>query len=366
VAASILASKLGAHKTLARINNYEYLLPKNKELFEKMGIDSMIYPEMLAAKEIVTAVRRPWTRQYWELFGGALILIGVKVRDNSRLVNKHLSELLNEQKLYHIVAIKRQNETIIPRGTDRIESGDIVFFTTTKSHIEDVRLHAGKRDPEVKKVIIMGGSRIAIRTCQYLPNNIRVKVIETNKEKSHRIAEVVPGNVLIINGDGRDTDLLMQEGIKDAQAFIALTDNSSTNILACLAAKRAGVFKTIAKIENIDYIPLAESMDIGSVINKKLIAASHIYQFLLDADVSNVKCLTFANADVAELVARPDSKITRKQVKDLNLPKDLTLGGLIRDGEPMMIKGDTHIQAYDHVVVFCLDTAMRKLEDYFN
>ena len=334
--------------------------------FEKMGIDSMIYPEMLAAKEIVTAVRRPWTRQYWELFGGALILIGVKVRDNSRLVNKHLSELLNEQKLYHIVAIKRQNETVIPRGTDRIESGDIVFFTTTKSHIEDVRLHAGKRDPEVKKVIIMGGSRIAIRTCQYLPNNIRVKVIETNKEKSHRIAEVVPGNVLIINGDGRDTDLLMQEGIKDAQAFIALTDNSSTNILACLAAKRAGVFKTIAKIENIDYIPLAESMDIGSVINKKLIAASHIYQFLLDADVSNVKCLTFANADVAELVARPDSKITRKQVKDLNLPKDLTLGGLIRDGEPMMIKGDTHIQAYDHVVVFCLDTAMRKLEDYFN
>ena len=334
--------------------------------FEKMGIDSMIYPEMLAAKEIVTAVRRPWTRQYWELFGGALILIGVKVRDNSRLVNKHLSELLNEQKLYHIVPIKRQNEPILPRGTDRIQSGDIVFFTTTKSHIEDVRLHAGKRDPEVKKVIIMGGSRIAIRTCQYLPNNIRVKVIETNKEKSHRIAEVVPGNVLIINGDGRDTDLLMQEGIKDAQAFIALTDNSSTNILACLAAKRAGVFKTIAKIENIDYIPLAESMDIGSVINKKLIAASHIYQFLLDADVSNVKCLTFANADVAELVARPDSKITKKQVKDLRLPKDMTLGGLIRDGEPMMIKGDTHIQAYDHVVVFCLDTAMRKLEDYFN
>ena len=358
VAASILASKLGARKTLTRINNYE--------LFEKMGIGSMIYPEMLAAKEIVTAVKRPWTRQYWELFGGALILIGVKVRDNSRLVNKQLSELLNEQKLYHIVAIKRQNETIIPRGMDRIESGDIVFFTTTKGHIEDVRLHAGKRDPEVKKVIIMGGSRIAIRTCQYLPNNIRVKVIETNKDKSHRIAEVVPGNVLIINGDGRDTDLLMQEGIKDAQAFIALTDNSSTNILACLAAKRAGVFKTIAKIENIDYIPLAESMDIGSVINKKLIAASHIYQFLLDADVSNVKCLTFANADVAELVARPDSKITRKQVKDLNLPKDLTLGGLIRNGEPMMIKGDTHIQAYDHVVVFCLDTAMRKLEDYFN
>ena len=351
---------------MARVNNYEYLLPKNREFFENLGIDSMIYPEMLAAKEIVTAVRHPWTRQYSELFGGALILIGVKVRDNSRLVNCLLADLMNEQKLYHVVSIKRLNETIIPRGSDRIESGDIVFFTTTRAHIEDVRILAGKKNPEVKKIFIMGGSRIAIRACQYLPNNIRIKVLENNKDKSYRIAEVMPDNVLIINGDGRDTDLLIQEGIKDAQAFIALTENSGTNILACLAAKRFGVFKTVAKVENIDYIPMADSMDIGSVINKKLIAASHIYQFLLDADVSNVKCLTFANADVAELVARPGSKITRKPVKDLKLPRDMTLGGLIRNGEPMMIKGDTQIQAYDHVVVFCLDTAMRKLEDYFN
>jgi trk system potassium uptake protein TrkA len=281
-------------------------------------------------------------------------------------VNKRLTDLSLDQKLYHIVAIKRANETIIPRGTDHIASGDIVFFTTTREHVKEVQIQTGKSDPEVKKVVIMGGSRIALRTCQYLPSNIRVKVIETNKEKSQRIAEVVPGNVLIINGDARDTDLLLQEGIKDAQAFIALTENASTNILACLAAKRFGVYKTIAKIENIDYIPLAESMDIGTIINKKLIAASHIYQFLLDADVSNVKCLAFANADVAELVARPNSKITKKEVRELKLPKDITLGGLIRDGKPMMIQGDTHIQPYDHVVVFCLDTAMRKVEEFFN
>ena len=366
VTACILAHSFGVHKTFARINNYEYLQPKNKELFEKLGISSMIYPEMLAAHEIVSAVERPWTRLYSELFGGALILLGVKIRDNSKIVNKKLYELLSDQKFFHIVAIKRGNETIIPRGTDQIESGDILFFTTTQNYIEDVRLLAGKKNPEVKKVIIMGGSRIALRACQYLPSYIRVKVIELDKEKSYQIAEKVPGNVLIIHGDGRDMDLLIHEGIQDAQAFIALTENSSTNILSCLAAKRFGVYKTVAKIENIDYIPLAESMDIGAVINKKLIAASHIYQLLLDADISNVKCLTFANADVAELVARPNAKITKKQVKDLCLPKDMTLGGLIRNGKPMMINGDTQIQAYDHVVVFCLDTAMRKLEDYFN
>jgi trk system potassium uptake protein TrkA len=326
----------------------------------------MIYPEMLAAKEIVTAIRHPWTRQYWELFGGAIILIGVKIRENSALVSKLLSELPNEDKLYHVVAIKRKNQTIIPRGSDHILAGDLVFFTTTKAHIEEVRLHAGKKDPEIKKVIIMGGGRIAIRASQYLPDNIRIKIIETDRSKSHKIAEVVPGNVLTINGDGRDTDLLIQEGIHDAQAFVALTENSSTNILACLAAKRFGVFKTIALIENIDYISLAESMDIGAVINKKQIAASHIYQLLLDADVSNVKCLAFANSDVAELVARPNSKITRKKVKDLNLPHDLTLGGLIRNGESMRVNGNMQIEAGDHVVAFCLDSAIRKLEDYFN
>ncbi|MDR1203385.1 MAG: Trk system potassium transporter TrkA [Tannerellaceae bacterium] len=366
VTACMLAASLGAQKTLARINNYEYLLPKNKELFEHFGISSMIYPEMLAAKEIVTAIRRPWTRQYFELSGGAIILIGVKIRENSQLVNLQLFELPGENKLFHIVAIKRKNETIIPGGTDRILPGDLVFFTTRKEHITDIQIQAGKENPEVKKIIIMGGSRIALRACQYLPSNIRIRLIEIDKEKSHRIAEAVPGNVLVINGDGRDLDLLLQEGIKDSQAFIALTENESTNILACLAAKRYGVVKTVAKIENLDYIPLAENMDIGSVINKKLMAASHIYQFLLDADVSNIKSMAFASADVAELIARPNSKITRKAVKDLHLPKDMTLGGLIRDGEPMMINGNTQIQPFDNVVVFCLDTALRKLEDYFN
>ena len=176
----------------------------------------------------------------------------------------------------------------------------------------------------------------------------------------------MPKNVLVIHGDGRDTDLLVQEGIDDAQAFVALTENAGTNILACLAAKRYGVFKTIAQVENLDYISLAAKVDIGTVINKKLIAAGHIYQFLLDADVTNVKCLAFARADVAELVAKPDSKITRKPIKDMRLPKDMTLGGLIRNGIPMMVEGDTQIRANDHVMVFCFDSAMRKLKDYFN
>lgn len=363
--ACILASNLGVPKTFARINNYEYLLPKNKERFESLGIGAMIYPEMLAAKEIVAAVKYPWARQYWELFGGALILVGVKVRENSQLVNKRLKELKGNDKIYHIVAIRRRNQTIIPNGENPIKAGDILFFTTTKAHVKDVQIHAGKENPEVKKIFIMGASRIALRACQYLPSNIRIKVLDTDKDSSQSFAEIAPDNVLVIHGDGRNTELLNDEGINDAQVFIALTDNPSTNILACLAAKQLGVFKTIAQVENLDYIPLANNMDVGSVINKKLIAAGNIYQYLLDADVANMKFLTFSNADVAEVVIKPDSKITKKPVSELTLPKDLTLGGLIRNGEPMMIEGDTELQANDHVVVFSLENTINNLEKYF-
>lgn len=367
ITSCMLASSLGAEKTFARINNYEYLLPKNRELFEQIGVNAMIYPEMLAARDIVTSIKKPWTRQYWELFGGALILLGVKVRENASIVNKQLSELFSSlQRRYHIVAIQRENEMIIPRGQDYIRAEDLIFISTTKAYEDDVRILTGKEHPEVKSIIIMGGSRIAIRASQYLPEHIQIKIFETSRDKSVTLSETLPGNVLIINADARDTDLLRQEGILHSQAFVALTENASTNILACLAAKRFGVYKTIAQVENIDYIPLAIKMDIGAIINKKLITASHIYQFLLNADVSNVKCLAFSNANVAELVARPNSYITKRQVKDLHLPEDLTLGGLIRDGAPVIIEGNTLIEANDHVMVFCLNSAMSKLRKYFN
>jgi len=364
--ACMLATNLGAQKTIARVSNDEYILPKNMDFFTKLGVASLICPESLAAAEIVNALKTPWSRQWWELAGGKLILVGAKVRDNAPIVNKFLYDLAKEEKFYHIVAIKRGNETIIPRGSDQILSGDTLFFTTTPDHVDDIKTLAGKDDIHINRATIMGGSRIALKVSEHLPSNIRIKMVEKDKEKSYRLAEKVEDNVMVINGDGRNTDLLIRENIKNCDAFIALTGNSETNILACVTAKSLGVPKTVAEVENIDYIQMAEKLDIGTVINKKLIAVSHIYQFMLDADVSTVKCMTFANAEVAELVARPNSKITRKPVKELNLPKDMTLGGKICNGKAEIIDGETIIQSGDHVVVFCLDTAMRKIEDFFN
>lgn len=365
--ACMLATSLGAKKTVARINNYEYLLPKHKEFFAKLGVDSLIYPEMLAAKEIVDAVKVSWIRQWWEFAGGALVLLGTKMKETAEILNVPLHELGGRNIPFHIVAIKRGSETIIPRGDDTIILNDIVYFTTTKKYIPYIRKIAGKEnEADIRNVMIMGGSRIAVRTVQYMPEYMRTKIIESDFNRCNRLTELVDDKVMIINGDGRDMELLLEEGIKNTEAFVALTGNSETNILACLAAKRLGISKTVAEVENIDYISMAESLDIGTVINKKFIAASHIYQMMLDADVSNVKCLTFANADVAEFTVKAGSRITRSQVKDVGLPKGATIGGLIRNGEGILVTGNTTIMENDHVVVFCLGMMIKKLEKFFN
>ena len=365
--ACMLATNLGAKKTVARIDNYEYLLPKNKEFFQKLGVDSLIYPEMLAAKENVSSMRMSWVRQWWEFCGGALILIGTKMREKAEILNIPLYELGGPNIPYHVVAIKRGTETIIPRGDDVIKLHDIVYFTTTRKYIPYIRKIAGKEDyADVRNVMIMGGSRIAVRTAQYVPDYMQVKIVDNDINRCNRLTELLDDKTMIINGDGRDMDLLIEEGLKNTEAFVALTGNSETNILACLAAKRMGVEKTVAEVENIDYIGMAESLDIGTVINKKMIAASHIYQMMLDADVSNVKCLTFANADVAEFTVPAGAKITKHFIKDLGLPKGTTIGGMIRNGEGVLVTGDTLIQPGDHVVVFCLSMMIKKIEKFFN
>jgi trk system potassium uptake protein TrkA len=195
---------------------------------------------------------------------------------------------------------------------------------------------------------------------------MKVKIIDKNLNRCNRLVELLNSRTMIINGDGRDMNLLLNEGLRNTEAFAALTDNSETNILACLAAKRMGVSKTVAEVENIDYISMAESLDIGTVINKKMITVGHIYQMMLDADVSNVKCLTFANAEVAEFTVKEEAKATKRLVKDLGLPLETNIGGMIRNGEGILVTGDTQIQPGDHVVVFCLDMMIKKVEKFFN
>ncbi len=366
ITSCMLAANLGAKKTVARIDNYEYLLPKNLEFFDKLGIHSMIYPELMAAREIAMAIKTPWSRFWWELCNGTIILIGAKIRDNAPIVNKYLYELTQESKKFHFVAIKRNNQTIIPKGDDQIRDNDILYITTLRKHLEILPELLGKKSFETKRLMFMGGSKIAVRTIQQLPHNIDIKIIEQDRERAKILVEKLPSNVTVFVEDARNAEFLVREGIAETDAFLALTDNSEANILSCMMAKQHGVKKTVAEVENIDFITMAEQLDIGTVINKKLITASKIYELLLKADASNIKSLTFADANVGEIIAQPKSKITKKLIKDLKLPDDITLGALIRDGEPLLIDGNTKVEPNDRVVVFFLNSSLKKIENLFN
>lgn len=363
----MLAHALGAKKTVARIDNAEYTDAKYRDFFKTMGINSLIFPELLAACDIVESIKHSWVRQWWEVHDGALIMLGIKLRDTAEILNIPLKTLCGPDTNYHVVAIKRDEETIIPNGDSELQLNDIVYFMTTKKYIPYIRKIVGKENyADVKNVMIMGGGRTAMHSAKKAPDYMEVKIIENDPVRCNELNELLENDdVMVINGDGRDTSLLMDEGIYHTQAFVALTGQSESNILACLTAKRLGVRKTVALVDNLDYVTMAEKLDIGTIINKKTIAASHIYQMMLDADVTNVKCLTVANADVAEFIVKPGAKVTRKPVKDLGLPSGVTIGGLVRNGTGMLVSGMTQIQEGDSVVVFCRSMLIKKLDKFF-
>ena len=368
IAACTLAKALGAKRTVAKVDKYEYVTPENIRVFKEMGIDSVIYPEMLVAKDIINGLKMSWVRQRWDVHGGALVMLGIKIRESCEILNRPLREICGPDDPFHIVAIKRGDETIIPGGNDALEVLDLAYFMTTKNYIPYIRRIVGKEHyVDVKNVMIMGGGTTAVRTVNTMPEYMDAKIIEKDPERcEHLNEEFDDEDTLVINGDGRDVALLTEEGIRSTQAFVALTDNAETNILACLTAKRLGVRKTVASVENIDYVNMAESLDIGTIVNKKVIAASHIYQMLLDANVQNVKFLTTSNADIAEFVPVQGSKVTRKPVKDLGLPRGMTIGGLVRGNTGILVSGNTMIEPGDSVVVFCHGVDIKSIEKLFN
>lgn len=365
--ACTMAKALGAKKTVAKVDNPEYIAPENQEFFNQMGVSSIIYPEILAARDIIKGLKMSWVRQRWDVHGGALVMLGIKLRESCTILNQPLRNISGPDDPYHVVAIKRGNETIIPGGNDELKVYDLVYFMTMRNYIPYIRKIVGKENyTDVKNVMIMGGGKTAVRAVQIMPEYMNAKILEKDFNRCEVLNELFEEDTLVINGDGRDLSLLTEEGIRNTQAFVALTGNAETNILACLTAKRMGVRKTVAMVENMDYVSMAESLDIGTITNKKVIAASHIYQMLLDANVHNVRFLMTANADVAEFVPQEGSKVTKKPVKDLGLPSGMTIGGIVRNGEGMLVSGNTQIQEGDSVVVFCHNIDMKKLEKLFN
>ena len=359
-----IAKSMGAKRTVARIDNDEYLAKKWQEYFERIGVDDLIYPEYLAAGEIFSAIKRPWVRNWFEMLNGELILLGVKLRSNATFLNQQLKDLGEISRFMHVSAIRRNRETIIPGGLDRVMENDIAYISTTRGHIKDVIRVCGKETFNAEKLFVMGGSEIAEQLIKYTGDHYHVKIVDPDLERCQELADKLP-NCNIVHGDARDTDLLEEEGISDSDAFIALSDSSEANILGCMMAKEHGVRKTVAQVENLQYVNEAEALNIGSIINKKLLASSRIFQIMLDSDLDNAKCLALHEAEVSELIVKEGARVTRCDIKDLRLPAGITIAGLVRDGVGQLVRGNTRLQGGDHLVVFTLAGAIHKIEKAF-
>jgi len=365
----VLAKQLGAQKTIARISNTEFIEHKDEVGFTKFGIDELISPESLAASEIELLLNQAAFNDSYEFEGGALTMLGLNVSRTAHFIGKSVKEAADLLPEIHFVPIAIQRYatqyTIIPRGDTILKEGDHVVFMTSKGGDDELCKLFGKINTEVKNVMILGGGKIGSQTASDLANTkYNVKLIEKDKERAFDLADELP-KILVINGDGRNVELLDEENIGDMDAFISVTGNSETNIMSCLVAKSKGVRKTIALVENIDYFELSHSIGVDTLINKKLLAASTIFRYIRKGDVVAMTKLNNMNAELLEFIVKPTSKICNKYIKDLDFPISAIIGGVIRNGEGISALGDFYVQAKDRIVVCCLPRSIKKVEGFF-
>lgn len=366
---AMLAKKLGAKKVTARVNNDEYMNNENKLIFTELGIDLLFYPEQIAALEIADLIRQSSTSEYLNFSGGKLQLIAYRLNEESLVPEQKLSDhnYYNDkgELKFRIVAISREGNTIIPNKETRFKLNDLIFILSTREGAREAVQFSGKDDIETKKLMILGGGRVGEMVAKRLENVIgQIKLIERDRERAEELSESL-NKVLVVRGDGRNSDLLLDEDIRNYDTFVAVTNSSETNILSCVAAKNLGIKRVIAEVENNDYIKLAEGIGVDSVINKKMITAGKIFRFTMSDKVRLRKSLNGADAEIIEFNVNPDSMITKHKIRDLDFPKDAIIGGYIRRNESHVAVGDTLIEPYDRVVVFALPKVINKVDKFF-
>ena len=364
VIASSMAKSLGCRKAVARIDNYEFMKPASRKFFSSFGIDALIYPEYLAAQEIMTAIEHTWVRNWFEMLDGQLIVAGGKIRENSRIVGHKLKDLGHISSFMHVNAIKRNREIIIPGGDDDLMANDILYIATTPDNVDAVMEVCGKDKHKVERVLINGGNEIVKQLALLISGKYKVKIMYSDRARCEQLADELP-DCNIVHYEAGNNDVLEEEGVEDYDVFAAMGDSSESNILSCIMAKELGMKKTIAQVENLQFINEAENFNIGTIINKKLIASSTIFQMMIDDDTDNAKCLALADAEVAELEVGAGAKVTKALVKDLKLSRDMTIAGMVRSGVGQLVNGDTRLMAGDKVVIFCLSGAIHKIERMF-
>ena len=370
VVSAMLAKRLGCPKVSARIDDEEYLYSENRYLFTEMGVDMMFYPEKIAAGEIVDLLKRTASTDSMDFARGRLQMAVFKLEEDSPLLDMKLAEfstaLSSDQLQFRVVAVARGNETLMPRPDMRFKYHDLVFIITKREGIAPIMSFLGKSNIEVGRLMILGATPIGGMVAKSLSKQMEtIKVIDNDRKRCQDLSEKTDDNVIVVHGDGRNSDFLIEENIRDYDAFVAVTGSDEANILACVVARKFGVPRTIAQVENLEYVSLAEDMGVDAVINKKLVTAGRIFKMTLSNKVRFVRYMNGTDAEVLEFIVAPGSKITKYPLKDLQFPQNALICGVIRGNDAFIAVGDTQIEAYDRVAVFALPSAVAEVDKFF-
>tara|TARA_X000000950_G_scaffold56261_2_gene67683 strand:- start:809 stop:2149 length:1341 start_codon:yes stop_codon:yes gene_type:complete len=362
----ILGKKLGAKRTIARINDVNIIKENKEHFYNELGIDTLISPTYLATLEIQRLVNQSAFTDDIEFDNGKLTVFGISLSENSSLINKTVRESadLNPNLSFKPLALHRDDLTLIVNGETILKENDIVYFISLKVSIPNIIKLCGKNNFKIKDVMIIGGSRIGINTAELLENDFRVTLVEKDKVTCQQMANTLK-KTLIINIDGHDVKMLEEEGLTEIDALISVTADSEMNIMTSLVGKSHGIKKTIARIENFDYINLSQSIGIDTLINKKIIAADNIFKFVRKGNVSLVANLHGTDAEIIEFVVKDGSKITKSPINKLNFPNSSKIAGVIRNGIPIIPFGDFHLKENDKTIVFSLTESIQKIEKFF-
>ena len=373
IVSALLAKKLGTARVVARIDDESFLSPENKILFKDMGLDMLFFPEKSASDEIVDMLRHSASTESMDFARGKLQIAVFKLDDDSPLLDMKVAEFTREVAAEHkeadfrIVAISRDSKTIIPKFDTPFKYGDYLYIIACRDGMPALLKYLGKSQVEVKRVMILGGSEIAQMVAERLAaaGLEEIKIIDRDTARCRELSELLPDVVNVANGDVRNTDFLVEEDLQGYQAVLAVTGNDELNILSCVAAKRLGVPRVIAQVENLEYIHLAEEMGVDSVVNKKLITAGRIFKFTLSDKVRSIRYMSGTDAEVLEYTAAPGSRITKAALRDLAFPSNAIIGGVIRGSEAIIAVGDTQIEPYDRVAIFALPDTLKEIDRFF-
>lgn len=367
IVTALLAKQLGAKRVMARVRNHSYLDPENLKLFNNLGIDNLISPTMLCSREIFNMIENSSFNEIFDFGGGKLNIVGVTLDQSNPLVNQRIMDTKSNPIFddIRIIAILRDQKTIIPRGSTIIRNMDHVFFVSIKKNTENILEVLGQVKVKVKNIMIIGGDDMALSTALRLEDKYRVTLVNKDKERCKWLAETLK-NSLVINGDYKNIELLIEEGLEQMDAFIALTESSETNIITSLSAKNHGVYKTIAHVDTREYIHISHSIGVDSLINKKLVAANEISRYLKKGSVDAVSGIYGVDAEFIQYSISKNNRVIKNPLKDLHFPEAAIIAGVIRGEEVLIPDGNFQLALDDKAIVFTLPEAKYALEKIFH